>query len=327
MAEVRYWQAVNQALAEEMERDPSVVLFGEDVGGPGGAFGATRGLQERFGAARVRDTPISELALAGVGVGAAMTGLRPVVEIMFNDFTALAMDQLANQAAKLRFMTGGRARVPLVVRTLVGSGRGTGPQHGQSLEAWFGHVAGLNVVMPATPADARGLLKSSIRSVDPTIVMESLALWSVRGPVHAEDGVVPLGKAAVRREGRDLTLVSLGSVLPAAEKAAELGAGAGIEVELIDLRCLWPLDRDAIRSSLKKTGRLVLAHNSVGFLGPGAELAAWAAEEMFGELRAPVRRVAPPRSPVPFNPALERDYFPSPERILLACRQVMEQTR
>jgi pyruvate/2-oxoglutarate/acetoin dehydrogenase E1 component len=327
MAEIRYWQAINRALVEEMESDPSVVLIGEDVGAPGGAFGATRGLQERFGAGRVRDTPISELALAGVGVGAALTGLRPVVEIMFNDFTTLAMDQLANQAAKLRFMTGGGARVPMVVRTIVGSGRGTGPQHGQSLEAWFGHVPGLSVVMPATPADARGLLRSAIRSDDPTIVMESLALWSVRGEVDGEDGQVPLGAAAVRRQGSDLTLVGLGSAMAAAEGACELAAEAGIDVELIDLRSLWPLDREAVGSSLKKTGRLVVVQNSVGFLGPGSELAAWAAEEMFGDLRAPVRRVAPPRSPVPFNPQLEREYFPSPERVLEACREVVRQSR
>jgi pyruvate/2-oxoglutarate/acetoin dehydrogenase E1 component len=327
MAEIRYWQAINRALVEEMESDPSVVLIGEDVGAPGGAFGATRGLQERFGAGRVRDTPISELALAGVGVGAALTGLRPVVEIMFNDFTTLAMDQLVNQAAKLRFMTGGGARVPMVVRTIVGSGRGTGPQHGQSLEAWFGHVPGLSVVMPATPADARGLLRSAIRSDDPTIVMESLALWSIRGEVDGEDGQVPLGAAAVRRQGSDLTLVGLGSAMAAAERACELAAEAGIEVELIDLRSLWPLDREAVGSSLKKTGRLVVVHNSVGFLGPGSELAAWAAEEMFGDLRAPVRRVAPPRSPVPFNPQLEREYFPSPERVLEACREVVGQSR
>jgi pyruvate/2-oxoglutarate/acetoin dehydrogenase E1 component len=327
MPEIRYWQAINRALAEEMESDPTVVLIGEDVGAPGGAFGATRGLQERFGAVRVRDTPISELALAGVGVGAALTGLRPVVEIMFNDFTTLAMDQLANQAAKLRFMTGGGARVPMVVRTIVGSGRGTGPQHGQSLEAWFGHVPGLSVVMPATPADAHGLLRSAIRSDDPTIVMESLALWSVRGEVDGEGGEVPLGAAAVRRQGSDVTLVGLGSAMAATEGACELAAQAGIDVELVDLRSLWPLDREAIRSSLSKTGRLVVVHNSVGFLGPGAELAAWAAEEMFAELRAPVRRVAPPRSPVPFNPQLEREYFPSPERVFEACRQVVEKTR
>ena len=327
MAEVRYWQAINQALGEEMERDPSVVLIGEDVAAPGGAFGATRGLRERFGPARVRDTPISELALAGVGAGAALTGLRPVVEIMFNDFTTLAMDQLANQAAKLRFMTGGRARVPLVVRTLVGSGRSTGPQHGQSLEAWFGHVPGLDVVMPTTPADARGLLKAAIRSDDPTIVMESLALWSVRGEVDGDGGDFSLGRAAVRRAGDDVTLVGLGSAMPAAERACELAAEAGIDVELIDLRSLWPLDRQALRSSLEKTRRLVVVHNSVGFLGPGAEVAAWAAEEMFSVLRAPVRRVAAPRSPVPFNPALERDYFPSAERVLAACRDVLEQGR
>lgn len=329
MTQVRYWQAINRALAEEMERDPSVILMGQDVGAPGGAFGATKGLYDRFGPERVRDTPISELAIVGVGVGAALTGSRPVVEIMFNDFTTLAMDQIANQAAKLRFMTGGRARVPLVIRTIVGSRRGTGPQHGQSLEAWFGHVPGLSVVMPSTPADARGLLKAAIRSDGPVVVMESLALWSTRGELGEdgdgdEAGLVPLGKSALRREGADVTLVGIGSVMQAAMKAADLGADQGLQVEVIDLRSLWPLDTRLIRNSLERTGRLVVTHDAVGFLGPGAEVAAWAAEEAFALLRVPVRRVAPPRSPVPFSPSLEAEYFPTAERILQACRASME---
>jgi acetoin:2,6-dichlorophenolindophenol oxidoreductase subunit beta len=313
---IRYWQGINQALAEEMERDPAVVLLGEDVGASGGAFGATRGLQERFGPDRVRDTPISELAIAGVGVGAALTGLRPVVEIMFDDFLTLAMDQISNQAAKLRFMTGGRARVPLVVRTMVGSGKGTGPQHGQSLEAWLGHVPGLAVALPATPADARGLLRAAIRHDDPVVVFESMRLWSVRGE-SGPDEAPEVGKAAVRRAGRDVTLVSIGGVLGRAEEACAKAAGEGVEVELIDLRWLWPLDWACIAESLGRTGRLVIAHDSVGFLGPGAELAARAAES--GLLGGGVARVAPPRSPVPFAPGLEAAYFPDAERIAAAC--------
>jgi pyruvate/2-oxoglutarate/acetoin dehydrogenase E1 component len=319
VSEVRYWQAVNRALADGMEKDPRVVIFGEDVAAPGGAFGATKGLLERFGSQRVRDTPISELAIAGVGVGAALTGLRPVIEIMFNDFTTLALDQIVNQAAKLRFMTGGRGRVPLVIRTMVGSGKGTGPQHGQSLEAWFGHTPGLSVVMPSTVADAYGLLMAALAAEDPVVVMESMALWSVRGELEADPEPVPLGTGKVRREGDQVTLVGLGPVMAAAERAAELAADQGAAVELIDLRSLWPLDTEIIRRSLRRTGRLVIAHHSVGFLGPGAEVAAWAADQCFELLKGPIRRVAPPRSPVPFAPALEHDYFPTAERILAAC--------
>lgn len=317
MTEVRYWQGINQGLAAEMERDPRVALLGEDVGAPGGAFGATRGLQERFGADRVRDTPISELGIAGLGVGAALTGLRPVVEVMFDDFLTLAMDQLANQAAKLRFMTGGRARVPLTVRTVVGSGRGTGPQHGQSLEAWLGHVPGLAVALPATPADAQGLLQAAIRSDDPVVVFESLRLWSVKGAAWDEADPPPVGRAAVRRPGADVTLATLGGVLPRAEEACAMAAADGVDVELLDLRWLWPLDTEQLAGSLARTRRLVVAHDGVGFLGAGAEVAAWAAEHTEG-LRT-VRRVAPPRSPVPFAPSLEAAYFPSAERIRDAC--------
>jgi pyruvate dehydrogenase E1 component beta subunit len=323
MTEIRYWQGINQGLAAEMERDPRVALLGEDVGAPGGAFGATRGLQERFGTDRVRDTPISELGIAGLGVGAALTGLRPVVEIMFNDFLTLALDQVANQAAKLRFMTGGRARVPLTVRTVVGSGRGTGPQHGQSLEAWLGHVPGLGVALPATPADAQGLLQAAIRADDPVVVFESLRLWSVKGEAPAEPEPPPVGRAAVRRSGADVTLATLGGVLPRAEEACALAAERGVDVELVDLRWLWPLDTETLATSLGRTRRLVVAHDGVGFLGAGAEIAAWAAEHLEGLLG--VRRVTPPRSPVPFTPSLEAEYFPSAQRISAACVAVVEE--
>ena len=326
MSQTKYWQAINKALTEEMERDASVIVLGEDVGSPGGPFGATKGLYDRFGAERVRDTPISELALAGIGVGAALTGLRPVVEIMFADFTALALDQIVNQAAKLRFMTGGRAKIPMVIRTVVGARKGTGPQHSQSLESWFAHVPGLNVVMPSTPADAYGLLKSAIRSDEPVIVMESLALWSMRGELseNVESELVPLGRSVIRREGTDVTLVGIGSVMQTAIEAADKAADEGLSVEVIDLRSLWPLDTDIVRRSLEQTGRLIVTHDSAGFLGPGAEIAAWAAENAFDLLRVPVRRVTPPRSPVPFAPSLETQYFPSVERILNACRASTE---
>jgi len=323
MSQVKYWQAINQALAEEMEQDPRVVLLGEDVGAPGGPFSATRGLLDRFGPDRVRDTPVSELALAGLGVGAALVGLRPVVEIMFNDFLTLAMDQVVNQAAKLCFMTGGRARVPLVIRTIVGAGRGTGPQHGQSLEAWLGHVPGLKVACPSTPRDARGLLKAAIRDDNPVVLFESLALWGVRGEVPDADEVIPVGRAEVRREGRDVTLVGIGAVMARAEQAAERAAERGVSVEVVDLRSVQPLDRATLRASLEKTGRLLVAHDAVKFLGISAEVAAWAAEEAYDLLKAPVVRLGAPFSPVPFAPELERRYFPGTEAILEGLLRVV----
>jgi len=316
MSQMKYWQAINRGLAEEMERDSSVVLMGEDVGAPGGAFLASKGLLERFGPDRVRDTPISELAIAGLAVGAAMVGLRPVIEIMFNDFLTLAMDQVVNQAAKMSFMTGGSAHVPLVIRTMVASGRSTGPQHGQSLEAWLGHVPGLKVVFPSSARDARGLLKAAIRDDNPVVVFESLALWGSRGEVPDDDDLVPLGVASIRREGTDVTLVSLGSAMARAEQAASLAEKEGVSVELVDLRSVQPLDYHTLRESLAKTGRLVIAHDAVKFLGISAEIAAWAAEDAYDLLRGPVLRLAPPFSPVPFVPALEAQYFPSAQVIL-----------
>lgn len=316
MSQLKYWQAVNQALVEEMERDESVVLVGEDVGAPGGAFSASKGLLERFGPDRVRDTPISELALAGLGVGAALVGMRPVVEIMFNDFLTLAMDQVVNQAAKLCFMTGGRARVPLVIRTAVGAGRSTGPQHGQSLEAWFGHVPGLKVVCPSTPRDAKGLLKTAIRDENPVVVFESLALWGSRGEVPDNGELIPLGKAEIRREGTDVTLVGIGGAMARVEQAAALATERGISVEVVDLRSVQPLDHATLRTSLEKTGRLAVVHDAVKFLGISAEVAAWAAEDAYDLLKGPVVRLGAPFSPVPFAPELERQYFPSPEAIL-----------
>lgn len=317
MTDLRYWQAINLAIAAELDHDPSVIVIGEDVGTPGGAFGATRGLRDRFGGERVRDTPISELAITGVGVGAALSGLRPVIEIMFNDFLPLALDQLVNQAAKLSFMTAGRASVPLTVRAVVGSGRQTGPQHGQSLEAMLAHVPGLKVVMPGTPEDACGLLRSAIRDDNPVVVLESLRLWSERGPVSGDP--VPIGQADVAMEGCDVTLVCNGGCRPRCIEAAAIASKAGVSVEVIDLRSIQPLDLETLRTSLSKTGHLVVSHDAVTFLGVGAEVAAWAAEEAFDLLRGPVRRVASPLSPVPFAPHLEADYFPTAERIAAAC--------
>jgi pyruvate dehydrogenase E1 component beta subunit len=318
MSELKYWQAINQALSEEMERDPNVVLLGEDVGGPGGAFGASKGLRDRFGSDRVVDTPISELALAGLGVGSALMGLRPIVEIMFNDFLTLALDQIVNQAAKLRFMTGGTACVPLVIRTMVGSRCGTGPQHGQSLETWVSHVPGLKVVFPSTPADAKGLLKAAIRDDNPVVVFESLALWGSRGKLPPDQDCVPLGSAAMRRRGSDVTLISFGGAMVRAEAAAVAAAETGISVDLIDLRSLQPLDYETLHQSVARTGRMVIAHDAVKFLGISAEVAAWAAESAHDLLRAPIVRLGAPFMPVPFAPNLEKTYFPATDAIVRA---------
>jgi acetoin:2,6-dichlorophenolindophenol oxidoreductase subunit beta len=316
MSELKMWQAVNSALAEELERDPRVVLFGEDVGKAGGPFGASRGLRERFGESRVRDTPIAEGAITGVAVGAAMTGLRPVVEIMYFDFATLAMDQLVNQAAKMRYMSGGRLSVPMTLLTFCGSGRGSGPQHSQSLEAWLAHVPGLTVVYPSNAADAKGLLKSAIRSDDPVVFIESSRLWTIRTEMpETPEHLVPIGSAAVARAGTDVTLVSWGWAAARTLEAAELLAARGIEAEVVDLRTISPLDEDAILTSVAKTGHLVVVHDAAGPFGPGAEVAALVAEHGFDTLRGPVGRLTAPFAPAPFAKALEEAYYPMPERI------------
>jgi acetoin:2,6-dichlorophenolindophenol oxidoreductase subunit beta len=325
MPERKYWQAINQALAEELERDPTVFLLGEDIGTPGGPFGATRGLLDRFGAARVRDTPISEATIVGTALGAAMTGFRPVAEVMFFDFITLAMDQLVNQAAKIGYMSGGTFRAPMVVRTLCGAARSTGPQHAQSLESWLAHVPGLKVVWGSNPADARGLLKAAIRDDDPVIVIESLSLWSLKGTVSDDDGIVPIGEAVLARPGADATVVAWGSAVARAQQAAGQLEADGISAEVIDLRTISPLDSATILESVARTGRLVVVHDAAGPFGPGAEIAAIAASEGFDLLKGPVLRVTPPFAPVPFAPHLEQAFFPQPDDIAGAVRQLVEQ--
>jgi pyruvate/2-oxoglutarate/acetoin dehydrogenase E1 component len=325
MAVIKYWQAINEAIAEEMERDERVVLFGEDVARSGGAYIASKGLLDRFGPGRVRDTPISEAALVGMATGAAMTGLRPIVEIMFLDFITLASDQLVNHAAKVASVSGGEFHVPMVLRTMCGAGRNTGPQHGQNLEAWLAHVPGLRVVWPSTPGRAKGLLKAAIRDPNPVVVIESLALWGSRGEAPAPDTVLPLGQAAVERRGDDLTLVSWGAAMLRALSAAEtLDAEHGVSAEVIDLCSLSPLDEATILASLRRTGRLVVVHDAVGPFGGGAEIAALAATQGFSSLRAPVERVTAPFAHVPFPAELERAYFPQPEQIVAAGLRVTE---
>ncbi len=323
MAELKYRLAITAAIAEEMERDENVVLFGEDVAGAGGTFAATKGLLERFGPRRVRDTPISEATLAGMAAGAAMTGLRPIVEIMYFDFVTLASDQLVNHAAKVHSVSGGEFSVPMVVRTMSGAGRNSGPQHSQQLEGWLAHVPGLKVLAPATPRDVKGMLKAAIRDPDPVIVVESQLLWTQVGEVGDENELVPIGSAAIAREGADVTFVAWSGMLPRALAAAEELAADGVAAEVVDLRSLSPLDEDTLLASARKTGRVVVAHDAVGRYGPGAEVAALVAEHAFDKLRAPVRRVAAPFAPVPAPTPLERAYYPQTSALAAAARDLL----
>lgn len=324
MRELTYWQAVQEALREEMMRDPRVFLMGEDIGVYGGAFGATRGLLAEFGAERVRCTPISEATIVGAGIGAAITGMRPVVEIMFMDFVTLAMDQIANHAAKFRYMYGPQARVPLVIRTPAGGGRSYGATHSQSLEAWFLHVPGLKVIAPATPADAKGLLKSAIRDDNPVLCVEHKLLYATTGPVPDGDVVEPLGQAAIRREGTDVTLVAYSYYVGVALQAAEALARDGIEAEVVDLRTLVPLDTEAVLDSVRKTGRLVCIEEGTRTGGVGAEIAARVAEEAYEYLDAPIRRVATPDIPIPFSPVLEDAALPKVDGIIRTVTELLQ---
>lgn len=325
MSTMKYWQAINRALHEELARDEKVIVLGEDVGAPGGPFGATKGLLDAFGPDRVRDTPISEAAIVGAALGASMAGYRPVVEVMFLDFVTVAMDQVVNQAAKISYMSAGNFRAPMVIRSVCASGRRTGPQHSQNLEAWLAHVPGLKVVWGSTPADARGLLKAAIRDDGPVYVIESLAEWSTRGDVPEQDDVVPIGRAAVRNAGTDLTLVTWGGAAPRATAALELAGD--VSVELIDLRTISPWDRETVVESVRKTGRLLVVHDAVAEFGVGAEIAAVVSHDCFEDLRAPVRRLGAPYAPSPFAPQLETAYLPHPEAIARAVHETVERVR
>ncbi|MEO8228728.1 MAG: alpha-ketoacid dehydrogenase subunit beta [Chloroflexota bacterium] len=318
-----YSEALRDALRLEMQRDPRILVMGEDIAEHGGAFQVTAGLLAEFGPDRIRQTPISEIGIVGAGVGAALTGLRPVVELMYIDFSGLAIDQIVNQAAQNRFMFGGQARVPLVVRTQGGSGRGNAAQHSKSLEAWFTHVAGLKVVMPATPADAKGLLTAAIRDDDPVMFIEHKLLYRTKGPVPDGEYVVPLGKADMKREGSDLTIVTWSrEVLFALEAAAKLAA-EGVDAEVIDLRTLVPLDRAAILSSVRKTRRLLVVHEAIKRGGYGGEIAALVAEEAFDDLDAPPRRLAGVETPIPYAAHLERGVIPQVEDIVRVAKELV----
>ncbi|MHB0878112.1 MAG: alpha-ketoacid dehydrogenase subunit alpha/beta [Anaerolineae bacterium] len=320
---IGYGQALNEALREEMNRDPSVFVMGEDVGLYGGAYAVTRGLYNDFGAERVRDTAISEAAIAGAGVGASMTGMRPVAEIMYIDFTPLAMDQLANQGAKNRYMFGGKTTVPLVVRTEGGAGRSIAAHHSQSLEGLWTHFPGIYVVMPSTPYDAKGLLKASIRDDNPVLFIEHKMLYGSKGPVPEEDYVIPLGVADVKRPGKDVTVIAYSRGLLKALQAAETLAGEGIDVEVIDPRCLKPLDLDTIVESVKKTGKAVVVSEAYKTNGFTSELVTLINESAFDWLDAPVERVCGADVPVPMSETLEDAAIPDAARIAAAVRKVM----
>jgi pyruvate dehydrogenase E1 component beta subunit len=323
MSEARFGQAINRALSDAMAADPSVILLGEDVAQPGGPFGVTRGLLDKFGPERVRDTPISEAALAGAAVGAAMTGLRPVVEIMFMDFVTLTMDALVNQAAKTRFMFGGQGSVPMVMRMPHGGGINAGPQHSQCLEAWFAHVPGLKVVCPATVADAYCLTRAAIADDDPVIVIEHKALYAMKGELSDAPTVTPIGRARIARDGRDATIVTYGGMVPVALAAAAELAEAGIESEVIDLRSLQPWDEASVLASLAKTHRLIICHEAVEAFGVGAEIAARMADAGFDELDGPIVRVGAPFMPPPFAKTLEDWYRPDAPKIVSAVKKTM----
>jgi pyruvate/2-oxoglutarate/acetoin dehydrogenase E1 component len=323
MSNIFYKEAVRDALREEMRRDERVFLLGLDIGRFGGTYKATDGLWEEFGDERVRDTPLSEAAIAGAAVGAAMTGLRPVAEIMYIDFTTIAMDQIVNQAAKLRYMSGGQAHIPVVFRTQEGAGRSSAAQHAQSLEAWFAHIPGLKVALPATPRDAKGLLKTAVRDEGPVMFIEHKLLYNSRGEVPEDEYLIPFGKANVCREGSDVTVVALSRmVLRAIEAAAELER-EGISVEVIDPRTVVPLDMETILASVEKTGRLVVAHEGYERCGMGAEIATQVMERGLYSLEKPVRRVCGRNVPVPFAPVMENYVIPGAAEIVRAVKELL----
>jgi pyruvate dehydrogenase E1 component beta subunit len=324
--EISYQEAIREALREEMMRDEHVFLLGEDIGKHGGAFGVTRTLFDQFGPERVRNTPISENTIVGTATGAALVGMRPVAEIMFVDFSGLAIDQIANQAAKLRFMTGGQCKVPSVIRMPQGGGAGksTAAQHSQSLEVWYAHIPGLKVVLPSTPFDAKGLLKAAIRDDNPVVYLEHKFLYAFRGLVPEKDYVLPLGRCDIKREGSDVTVVASGYMVWHAMMVASLLEGEGISVEVVDVRTISPLDEETIGLSVKKTGRVVIVAEACRSYGPAGEWAIVAMEHAFEYLHAPIIRVTGRNSPIPFADSIEKGVWPTAEDVDRAIREVMK---
>ncbi|MSP14905.1 MAG: alpha-ketoacid dehydrogenase subunit beta [Chloroflexi bacterium] len=321
--ELTFAEAIREALAEEMRRDPRVFLMGEDVGGAGGVFKVTEGIQAEFTPKRVIDTPISEAGIAGIAIGAALTGMRPVLEIMFGDFTTLVMDQMVNQAAKAYYMSGGKLSVPMVLRTTMGAGRRSAAQHSQSLHAWTSHIPGLKVVIPSTPYDAKGLLKSAIRDNSPVIIFEDKMMYKLKGPVPEGEYTIPLGLADVKREGQDITIVATSSMVHIALSAAERLSEQGISAEVIDPRTLFPLDAQTLISSAKKTSRALIVDEGYRRYGITGELASVITEGAFYYLDAPVRRIAAFDVPVPFSPPLEDATIPNEELVVKTALELL----
>ena len=320
---INYRQALNEALHEEMERDSRVFIMGEDVGVYGGPFQVAKGLYEKFGAQRAIDTPIAEAGFTGIGVGAAITGLRPVVEILYIDFTTLVMEQIVNQASKARYMFGGKAKVPIVLRTQGGGGRGNAAQHSQSLEMWFVHTPGLIIIQPSTPYDAKGLLKSAIRNDNPIIFIEHKLLYNTKGPVPAEEYLVPIGKADVKRKGDDVTIVAHSRMVLFALSAAEKLAKDGIDCEIVDPRTLKPLDKERILDSVKKTGKIVVVSEGARTGGFASEVAAVVQEDAYDDLDAPVLRVTTEDVPLAYAAELELEAIPKEEDIIQAVKSIV----
>jgi acetoin:2,6-dichlorophenolindophenol oxidoreductase subunit beta len=326
--EITYLEAVREAMAQEMRRDKEVFLIGEDIGVYGGAFGVTGGMLEEFGGERVRDTPISEAAIAGCATGAALMGMRPIMELMFMDFITISMNQLVNQAAKIRFMFGGKAKIPMVIRTPSGSGTGAAAQHCQSLEAWFIHTPGIKVVSPSNPYDAKGLLVAAIRDNNPVLFIEHKLLYRSRGNVPEELYELPLGKAEIKREGKDITIIAYSIMLQRSLEAAEKLAEKGIEAEVVDVRCLKPLDEETILGSVEKTGRALIVHEAPKTGGFGGELTAVIASgRAFDCLDAPIRRLAGRDIPIPYNRNLEKAAVPQIEDIIRVASELAQEGR
>jgi acetoin:2,6-dichlorophenolindophenol oxidoreductase subunit beta len=324
MREITYAEAVKEAMSEEMRRDEKVIFIGEDIGVYGGAFGVSRGMLEEFGEERVRDTPISEAIIVGCAAGAAATGLRPIAEIMFSDFLTFGMDQLVNQAAKNRFQFGGQAMVPMVLRTPAGSGTGAAEQHSQSPEAWFCNIPGLKVVAPSTPYDAKGLLKASIRDNNPVLFFEQKLLYRKKGEVPEEEYTIPLGKADVKREGTDVSIITYGRIVQRSLEVAEELESRNISIEVVDLRTLNPMDKETVTASAKKTGRVLVVHEACQTGGFGGEVVAVVADsDAFFYLDAPIKRLGGLDVPIPYNPNLEAQVVPTNEKIVAAVESLL----
>jgi pyruvate dehydrogenase E1 component beta subunit len=323
MRQITYRDAIREAIEFEMRRDPKMFLAGEDAGRMGGANFVTKPSFIEFGKDRIKDTPISETAIVGLGVGAAVTGLRPVVEITFMDFIGVCMDEVVNQAAKMRYMFGGKAKIPLVIRTVNGAGNRTAAQHSQSLEAWLTHVPGLKVVMPSTPANAKGLFLSSARDDNPIIFVENRMLYNIKGDCPEGEYLVSLGKANIMKEGSDVTIISWSRMVHTSFAASNLLEKEGIKCEVIDLQTLVPLDKETILASIKKTGKAVIVHEAVKTSGFGAEIAAIIADEAFSFLKSPIKRVTAPDTPIPYASRLEDEFIPDEAKIISAVKSII----